>query len=94
MNDYFKLRAPLTKANLSRFNVTGREEDRYKFKVPGLRKLAKTAPYFHDGSASTLDEPVRMMSKAQIGRPVTEDHIRSIVAFLESLSGEVDKGLL
>lgn len=95
MGDFFakRGRAP-SEADLGRFNVTGREEDRYKFKVPSLRNVAQTAPYFHDGSGETLEDAVRMMVDVQLGRPVRDDEIRKLVAFLEALTGEVDEALL
>ena len=59
------------------------------FKVPSLRNVAKTAPYFHDGSAKTLTEAVRMMAHHQLGEELSDDDIRSIVAWLGSLTGEL-----
>lgn len=59
------------------------------FKVPSLRNIAKTAPYFHDGSARTLPEAVRTMAKLQLGRTLPDDDVRKLVAFLESLTGEL-----
>jgi cytochrome c peroxidase len=94
MGDYFASHGTITSADYGRFNVTGREEDRFKFKVPSLRNVASTAPYFHDGSATTLDEAVRVMVEYQLGRLVTSEQVAQLVAFLESLSGEVDDELL
>lgn len=74
-------------ADLGRLNVTGREEDRHVFKVPSLRNVALTAPYFHDGSATTLEQAVRLMGRHQIGRELTDDDVRLIVAFLHTLTG-------
>lgn len=88
MGDYFVDRGNLTKADLGRFNVTGQEEDRYVFKVPGLRNVAVTAPYFHDGSIETLDQAIVIMSRYQLGRELSEEERRYIAAFLESLTGE------
>ena len=84
----------MTAADNGRFNVTGREADRYKFKVPSLRNVARTAPYFHDGSAADLDDAVRVMLRYQLGRSVEEDQVAKLVAFLESLTGTVDPVLL
>ncbi|AKF25941.1 cytochrome B6 [Sulfurovum lithotrophicum] len=78
-------------SSLGRFNITKREEDKYVFKVPSLRNVALTAPYMHDGRARTLQEAVGIMSEHQLGRYITEDEIRKIVAFLESLTGELPK---
>ena len=71
------------------FAASAREEDRNVFRVPMLRNVAKTAPYFHDGSVDSLDRAVRVMGKLQLGRTLDEATVASIVAFLESLSGEV-----
>ncbi len=94
MGDYFARRGtPLTLADSGRYNVTGREEDKYKFKVPGLRNVALTQPYFHDGSAATLGEAVRTMAEMQLGLPVDDLQVSQLVAFLESLTGSVDPEL-
>lgn len=88
MNDYFAQRGNITKADFGRFNVTKNEADKYVFKVPSLRNVALTGPYFHDGSAATLEEAVRIMSLYQLGRTLTPEETDSIVRFLRSLSGE------
>ncbi|MEP6848265.1 MAG: cytochrome-c peroxidase, partial [Acidobacteriota bacterium] len=87
MGDYFSDRGNLTKADLGRYNVTHRESDKYVFKVPSLRNVSQTHPYFHDGSAKTLEDAVAVMSKYQLGRPLSPDEIHSIVKFLKSLDG-------
>jgi cytochrome c peroxidase len=79
-----------TAADLGRFNVTHRDQDRYVFKVPGLRNVAVTAPYFHDGRVASLDEAVALMGRAQLGRELSPEDIRLIVAFLGTLTGEWD----
>jgi cytochrome c peroxidase len=90
MEDYFALRGgPLTRADLGRFNQTGKEEDKHVFKVPSLRNVALTAPYFHDGSQATLEGAVRVMARVQLGRVMPDEHVQEIVAFLESLTGEI-----
>lgn len=75
--------------DVGRFAVTKKEEDRYVFRVPMLRNVAKTAPYFHDGSVETLDRAVRVMGATQLGRTLDDATVASIVAFLESLTGDV-----
>jgi cytochrome c peroxidase len=90
MAQYFEDRGHITKSDLGRFNVTGDEHDRYLFKVPTLRNVALTAPYFHDGTAATLDCAVRMMAKYQLGRKLSENEVELIVEFLKSLTGELD----
>ena len=88
MGNYFHDRGKLTKADLGRYNVTGKEEDRYVFKVPSLRNIALTEPYFHDGSVKTLSEAVAIMGKYQSGRPLSTQDIDYIVNFLKTLTGE------
>jgi cytochrome c peroxidase len=89
MHDYFAERkTPLTAADLGRYNHTGREQDRHVFRVPSLRNVALTAPYFHDGSVSTLDQAVVMMGRYQLGRDIPPADVARIEAFLTSLSGE------
>lgn len=88
MGDYFKDRGNVQKEDLGRFNVTGLESDRYVFKVPSLRNVALTAPYFHDGSSATLESAVDVMFKYQLGRTAPEEDRRLIVSFLRSLTGE------
>jgi cytochrome c peroxidase len=77
------------KVDLGRFASTKKEEDRYVFRVPMLRNVAKTAPYFHDGSVDRLDRTVRIMGAVQLGRTLDDATVKSIVAFLESLTGKV-----
>jgi cytochrome c peroxidase len=75
-----------------RFEVTKLDADRMVFKVPSLRNIAKTAPYFHDGSVSSLEEAVTMMAKYQLGRTLSPSESSSIVAFLNALTGELPQG--
>jgi cytochrome c peroxidase len=72
-----------------RVAVTGKEEDRHVFRVPMLRNVAQTAPYFHDGSVATLPAAVRAMGELQLGRKLGDTEVAEIVAFLGALSGEV-----
>lgn len=67
--------------------VTGNASDRFKFKVPTLRNVELTYPYFHDGEAETLTETVDVMGRLQLGKEFTEDENASIVAFLKTLTG-------
>ncbi|MDR3404210.1 MAG: cytochrome c peroxidase [Chthoniobacter sp.] len=91
MGDYFTDRGNITKADFGRFNLTNEESDRFVFRVPSLRNVAMTAPYFHDGSAATLPEAVRVMARYQLGRTISEDEISRIVAFLSTLTGELQQ---
>ncbi len=76
-------------SSLGRYNVTKREEDKYLFKVPSLRNIAKTAPYMHDGRTKTLKKAVSLMSQYQLGREIKPEEIDMIVIFLESLSAPI-----
>ncbi len=68
--------------------VTGKDADRFKFKVPTLRNVELTYPYFHDGAYWTLEEAVDVMARLQLGRKLAKDEIDKIVAFLKTLTGE------
>jgi cytochrome c peroxidase len=72
-----------------RFEVTKQEVDRMMFKVPTLRNVSQTAPYFHDGSVATLDLAVRAMGKHQLGLNLAEREVELIVAWLGSLTGSL-----
>lgn len=88
MGNYFADRGNITKADLGRFNVTKDEADRYVFRVPSLRNVELTAPYFHDGSAATLDKAIAVMVRYQLGRPLSREKIDLIVQFLRTLTVE------
>ncbi|HEY0455434.1 MAG TPA: cytochrome-c peroxidase [Verrucomicrobiae bacterium] len=90
IEDYFKDRGPVHNVDLGRFNVTGDEEDKHVFKVPSLRNVEKTAPYFHDGSKETLEEAVQAMAKYQLGRRLSNKDVEDIVLFLRTLTGEYE----
>lgn len=72
-----------------RAKVTKREEDKFFFKVPGLRNVEKTGPYFHDGSVKTLEEAVRLMARYELGRELSAADVSSIVTWLKTLTGEI-----
>lgn len=87
--DYFADRGiELTEEDNGRFKQTKAERDRHRFKVPGLRNIALTAPYFHDGSMKTIKEAVDYMAKYQKDMDLSEEELNKIVAFLETLTGE------
>lgn len=88
MGDYFKKRGNLTPADLGRFNQTKNEADKHVFRVPSLRNVALTPPYFHDGSAATLDDAVDVMFQYQLGRPAPKGDKDLIIKFLRTLTGE------
>jgi cytochrome c peroxidase len=72
-----------------RFDVTHDQADLYVFKVPSLRNVAMTPPYFHDGSVPALPDAVRIMAKVQLGTTLGQSDIDDIVAFLNSLTGNL-----
>jgi cytochrome c peroxidase len=77
------------KPDVGRFAMTKKDEDKYFFRVAMLRNIAKTAPYFHDGSVDTLERAVKVMGTVQLGRALDDATVASIVAFLETLTGPV-----
>jgi cytochrome c peroxidase len=77
-----------------RYAVTKNEADKYVFKVPILRNVDKTAPYFHDGSVDKLEEAVWIMGKTQLDRELTNGEIEEIVSFLKSLTGKIPEEAL
>lgn len=74
-----------------RFGVTGKEEDKMVFKVPTLRNIELTYPYFHDGAVNSLEEAVQIMAKIQLNRELSDADTADIVAFLKTLTGEQPK---
>ena len=88
MADYFAERGNETKADLGRFNVTGEEKDVHQFRVPSLRLVVLTPPYFHDGSADSLIKAIDGMAKYQLGRTIPPKDKRLIIKFLGTLPGE------
>ncbi len=80
--------APRKEIDFGRFHITGKEADKFVFRVPSLRNVALTAPYFHDGSVATLDEAISLMGEYQLGRKLTDAEISKLRAFLHTLTGE------
>ncbi len=72
-----------------KFHDTQKPEDMFIFKVPQLRNVAMTPPYFHDGSVAKLDDAVRVMARLQLGKQLSDDDVNHIVAFLQTLTGDV-----
>ena len=68
--------------------MTGKDADRFNYKVPTLRNVELTYPYFHDGAANTLTEAVDVMGRIQLGKKFTQAENAKIVAFLKTLTGE------
>lgn len=95
MNDYFADRGTeLTVEDNGRNKETKLQRDIHRFKVPGLRNIALTAPYFHDGTQNTLEEAVKAMGKYEVGVDLNDGDVSKIVAFLNTLTGEYNGKLL
>lgn len=94
VRDYFADRGNITTADFGRYNVTGKEDHKFEFKVPSLRNVELTAPYFHDGSAQTLEQAVNVMAYYQLGRKIPDEDMQAIISFLKTLSGELPEHAL
>ena len=88
--DYWEL-TKSKKIDNGKFDLTQKESDKYIFKVPSLRNIEKTYPYFHDGSVNDLQEAVSIMAKLQLNKDLTDQESKSIVTFLNTLTGELDE---
>ncbi len=75
-------------ADGGRYSVTGNERDRGVFRVPSLRNVAVTAPYFHDGRAANLETAVNTMAEYQLGKPLAKQQRTLLLKFLQTLTGE------
>ena len=75
--------------DIGRAAVTGNDAEKFFFKVPSLRNVAKTGPYFHDGEVPTLKEAVSVMAEIQLGKELKTNEVDDIVAFLNTMSGEI-----
>lgn len=94
-HDYFVDRGTeLTVEDNGRFKETKDERDRHRFKVPGLRNVALTAPYYHDATQATLEDAVISMAKYEVGVDLSQQEVKQIVAFLKTLTGEYQGKLL
>lgn len=79
--------------DLGRYEYSNDPGEKYMWRVPPLRNIALTAPYFHNGSAATLDEAVKIMAKTQFGNPLSDEQVDAIVAFLKTLTGKTPASL-
>jgi len=77
--------------DVGRSAITKNESDKFMFKVPSLRNIVKTGPYLHDGSQTDLSKQIRMMAKHQLGKDLSDAQVKSILAFLHALTGEIPK---
>jgi len=86
--DFFADKPSSTKIDMGRYILTGRERDRHVFRVPSLRNVAVTAPYFHDGRTDSLDDAIKMVGHYQLNLELSDTDVTLLRAFLESLTGE------
>ncbi len=91
ISDYWKATGSKD-VDKGRFGVTNDPADMYKFKVAGLRNVAMTPPYFHDGMVETLPKAVRIMAKVQLDTDLSDSDVEQIVTFLGSLTGSMPVG--
>src|SRR3546814_16312469 len=77
--DYFASRGNIREIDFGRFLDTGAQQDLFVFRVPSLRNVALTAPYFHDGSVAQLDDAVRKLGEIQLGESPPEEERKSVV---------------
>ncbi|HLS29217.1 MAG TPA: cytochrome c peroxidase [Flavobacteriaceae bacterium] len=87
-HDYWK-HTESEDVDLGLFEISEKESDKYLFKVPGLRNIVHTEPYFHDGSIDDLAESVRIMGKLQRDIDLSEEEVENITVFFESLSSDI-----
>jgi cytochrome c peroxidase len=80
--------------DLGRYKITNKEADKYVFKVPSLRNITRTYPYFHDGQVWDIREAVYIMGESQLGMQLSDEEISNIVIFLDSLTGEIPEDAL
>ncbi len=85
---------PFDTSDPGRAAVTGSDADKFMFKVPSLRNITETGPYFHDGEVGTLDEAISLMATHQLGKTLTTAQVREIAAFLGSLKGPLPAGYI
>lgn len=93
MGDCFEDWESTCDADKGRINVTHRSIDLHRFKVPSLRNVEWTAPYFHHGRTETLEEAIKVMAEYQLGETLSEQQVKEIKAFLISLTGEIEEQL-
>lgn len=87
-DDYWK-HTNSTKIDEGLFSISKKPEEKFMFKTPSLRNIAETSPYFHDGSVKELDKAVKIMAKVQLNYELNNSEVENLVAFLQSLSGDI-----
>jgi len=90
IHDYFADRGDISDVDYGLFNITNNERDKFKFKVPSLRNVILTAPYFHDGTSETLKDAIEKMAYYQLGERISQNDTLAIETFVASLTGEID----
>lgn len=83
------LTTPTQPLDVGKFSVTHDQSDLYVFKVPSLRNITRTYPYFHDGSVWDLRDATQVMARVQLGRELDEDTVDNLMAFYDTLQGEI-----
>jgi cytochrome c peroxidase len=78
-------------SDLGRVAITNVPGDRMIFKVPSLKNIAETGPYFHDGSASSLEDAIRMMARHQVGVELPDEDIKAVATWMRSMTGKIDE---
>jgi cytochrome c peroxidase len=73
--------------------LTKNEADKDVFKVPSLRNITKTAPYFHDGSVAELSKAIKVMGKTQLNKDLTDAEVSSIITFLDALTADIPEDM-
>jgi cytochrome c peroxidase len=76
-------------SSVASFDVTKAEADKYMFKVPMLRNVTETGPYFHNGAISDLQETIKIMGQSELNKTLTPEEIANIAAFLKALKGNI-----
>jgi len=93
VEDYWKATGSQT-IDEGRYSITQNPNDKYVFKVPSLRNVGMTPPYFHDGSVANLPQAVIVMARVQLGKTLTEQQVADLVAFLNSLTGKLPEDFI
>ena len=91
-NDFRKINNKI-KPDQGMYSLTGNPGDMFKFKVPGLRNIEKTYPYFHDGSIGDLGEAIQIMGVTQLNKQFTEEELADLIAFMKTLTGDLPETL-
>jgi cytochrome c peroxidase len=87
--EFVTISSPTMPMDVGRFAVTHDEADLYLFKVPSLRNITRTYPYFHDGSVWGLADATRIMSRVQLGADLSGEDVASLMAFYGALEGQI-----